>query len=234
MSQFAVFMRVLSYRGFSLSTWFGRKVAHRMLILADPGCSGDTCQGENYSISLCNASLINGTTRQCSSPQVNNDILDTVYTGVGMSALLTLMIASGCHISLRTIWDHLKRPWAVLTGMACQYILLPVIAFCAALAFSLEPNTAVAFMICFTCPGGAYSNLASLAVDGDISLRLDMVLLIESLYSLDCFSSRSRLHGKEYKRSYVKFYHKTPKTTTAESSWGKKAREPCNSSICVH
>ncbi len=132
-------------------------------------CSVAMCQEGNASLLSCNGSLINGTAIQCPPPK--GSVMDTVLTAMGMCALLTLMIASGCHISLRTIWNHLKRPWAVLTGMACQYILLPVVAFSAALAFSLEPNTAVAFMICFTCPGGAYSNLASLAVDGDISLR---------------------------------------------------------------
>ncbi len=126
----------------------------------------------NYTAPPCNDANgipTNRTMMPC-APKVTKT-LDTVITTLGICGLLFLMIAAGCHINLKMIASHLRRPWSILLGMACQYILLPLIAFCGPIAFSLDPNTSVAFMIGFTCPGGAISNIATLVTDGDLALR---------------------------------------------------------------
>ncbi len=95
-----------------------------------------------------------------------------IFLGVsGIVILILLMIVSGCSVKHQDLLYHLKRPWCVLVGMGCQYILLPLVAFCVTLAFSLEPNQAVAVMITCTCPGGPLSNLGTMVVEGDVSLR---------------------------------------------------------------
>ena len=81
------------------------------------------------------------------------------------------MVTSGCSLQLKDLKRHFKKPWAILIGMGCQYIFLPLIAFCVLLSFSLEPNQAIAVMITSTCPGGPLSNLGTIAIEGDITLR---------------------------------------------------------------
>ncbi len=101
----------------------------------------------------------------------SNSALNQIQNALGIIALLLIMTTSGCAINTKDLLEHLRRPWAILVAMGCQYIVLPFVAFCGALAFSLEPNQAVAFMVSSSCPGGPLSNLVTLGFDGDLSLR---------------------------------------------------------------
>ena len=111
-----------------------------------------------------------------------------MFLGVsGIVILVLLMVVSGCNIKHQELVHHFKRPWCLLVGMGCQYILLPLVAFCVTLAFSVQPNQAVAIMITSTCPGAPLSNLGTIAVDGDVTLRwvinvivVSVVLMIKS------------------------------------------------------
>ncbi len=113
-----------------------------------------------------------------------SNVLDTVIAALGIVGLFLLMLSLGCHINFNDIAKHLKRPWSIILGMACQYILLPLVAFCGALAFSLDPNTAVGFMIGFTCPGGGISSIATLIADGDFALRYLFPQADKPVYSI--------------------------------------------------
>ncbi len=97
--------------------------------------------------------------------------LTLIQNALGIMALILVMTTSGCAVDMKELVAHLKKPWAILVGMSCQYIVLPFLGFCGALAFSLGPNQAVAFMICTSSPGGPLSNLMTLGFDGDLSLR---------------------------------------------------------------
>ncbi len=82
-----------------------------------------------------------------------------------------VMISVGCSISLQRILLHLKRPWGILIGIACQFVLLPAIAFATAHALSLPAVMSIGLLVIATCPGGPMSNLFSIWCDGDVSLR---------------------------------------------------------------
>lgn len=85
--------------------------------------------------------------------------------------LLCIMISVGCNISLERILGHLKRPWGILIGITCQFLLLPLVAFGSAHALFLDPYLAIGLLLIASCPGGPMSNLYSLWFDGDVSLR---------------------------------------------------------------
>ena len=121
-------------------------------------------------LTFTNASL-NETLSFSYDPQGVNTPLEIALKASGIMTVILLMIASGSRVKSRDLLQHLKRPWSILVGMACQYILLPFLAFCVILLFSLEPNQAVAVMITSTSPGGPFSNLGTIAVGGDVSLR---------------------------------------------------------------
>ena len=101
----------------------------------------------------------------------SNSAIELYLSISGIVALILLMLVSGCRVKHQDLVYHLKRPWCLLVGMGCQYIVLPLVAFCVTLAFSVQPNQAVAIIITCTCPGGPLSNLGTIAVDGDVSLR---------------------------------------------------------------
>ncbi len=116
-------------------------------------------------LEVCNGSL-NGT-----HATAGPNVLNLFQNALGIMALPLVMITSGCAVDMKELLKHLRKPWAMLVGMGCQYILLPFLGFCGALAFSLEPNQAVAFIIFSSCPGGPLSNLMTLGFDGDLPLR---------------------------------------------------------------
>lgn len=130
-------------------------------------CLFENITAENAT-ALCNDSR-NGSLS--SVPPSGNAALNLTQNITGILALILFMVTSGCTVDAKDLLSHLKRPWAILVGMGCQYIVLPLLSFCGALVFSLDPNQAVAFMVINTCPGGPLSNMMTLAMDGDLSLR---------------------------------------------------------------
>jgi BASS family bile acid:Na+ symporter len=82
----------------------------------------------------------------------------------------------GMGLSLRV--EDFKRiliyPKAVGIGLLNQLVLLPIIAFGIAKAFSLPPELAVGLMILAVCPGGATSNLITHLAKGDSALSITL------------------------------------------------------------
>ena len=131
---------------------------------------------EHYS-TLTNVSL-NGTLTRAEGGPSSLEIFNRISA---FSMLTLVMIASGCKVKSQDLLHHLKRPWSILVGMGCQYILLPLLAFCLILVFSLDPNEAVAVMISSTSPAGPVSNLGTMAMEGDVSLRYMYVTVLKLL-----------------------------------------------------
>ncbi|KAG0725450.1 Solute carrier family 10 member 6 [Chionoecetes opilio] len=87
---------------------------------------------------------------------------------------VTLMLGVGAATYWKEFWDHLKRPWACLVGVACQFVLLPAVGFSLCLAFHLPPYQALGVLILVCSPGGAFSNFFTFWVDGDLALSIIM------------------------------------------------------------
>ncbi len=83
-------------------------------------------------LTFTNASL-NETLSFSYDPQGVNTPLEIALKASGIMTVILLMIASGSRVKSRDLLQHLKRPWSILVGMGCQYILLPFLAFCAIL-----------------------------------------------------------------------------------------------------
>ncbi|MFO7935194.1 MAG: bile acid:sodium symporter family protein [Bacteroidales bacterium] len=95
------------------------------------------------------------------------------------------IITLGMGLSLtdkdfRNIFIH---PKAVITGICCQMILLPLIAFLIATIVRLDPVFKVGLMIIASCPGGATSNLITYILRGNVALSISMTA-INSLITL--------------------------------------------------
>ncbi len=74
----------------------------------------------------------------------------------------------------RNIFIH---PRAVITGLCCQMILLPVLAFFIARISHMDPLFKVGLMIIAACPGGATSNLITYLLRGNVALSISMTAM---------------------------------------------------------
>lgn len=81
------------------------------------------------------------------------------------------MLGLGCTVELSQLGEHIRKPIGVLLAVVCQFVIMPLIAFLLALAFSLNDVAAMAVLLCGCCPGGNLSNIMSLLVNGDMNLR---------------------------------------------------------------
>lgn len=89
---------------------------------------------------------------------------------VGLVLCFT-MLGLGCTVEVSQLGDHIRRPIGVLLALVCQFVIMPLVAFLLALAFSLDEVAAMAVLLCGCCPGGNLSNIMSLLVHGEMNLR---------------------------------------------------------------
>jgi bile acid:Na+ symporter, BASS family len=98
-------------------------------------------------------------------------------------ALGIIMLGMGLSLTLDDFRRVARFPKAVLVGLACQMLILPVLCFFIAKNSSLTPELAVGLMLLAASPGGATANLYSHLSKGDVALNITLTA-INSLLSL--------------------------------------------------
>ena len=98
-------------------------------------------------------------------------------------ALAVIMLGLGLSLKVSDFTRIVKFPKAVLVGLACQMLLMPVICFFVAKSFALPPELAVGLMLLSASPGGAVANLYSHLSKGDVALNVTLTA-INSLLTL--------------------------------------------------
>ncbi|CAL8255144.1 unnamed protein product [Merluccius merluccius] len=86
------------------------------------------------------------------------------------------MLGLGCTVDVSQLGEQIRRPVGVLLALVCQFVLMPLVAFLLALAFSLDDVAAMAVLLCGCCPGGNLSNIMSLLVNGEMNLSIIMTI----------------------------------------------------------
>lgn len=89
-------------------------------------------------------------------------------------ALAVIMLGLGLSLTVDDFRRILVYPRAVLVGLACQVLVLPVVCFVIATAFGLGPELAVGLMLLAASPGGATANLFSHLARGDLALNITL------------------------------------------------------------
>jgi len=102
---------------------------------------------------------------------VQTSFLTTVFLPV---ALGVIMLGLGLGLTVADFTRVVRFPRAVLTGLACQMLLLPVIGLFVAKGFDLPPELAVGLMLLAASPGGATANLFSHLARGDVALNITL------------------------------------------------------------
>ncbi|MBR1868446.1 MAG: bile acid:sodium symporter family protein [Bacteroidales bacterium] len=98
-------------------------------------------------------------------------------TGVVMSAVLALiMFGVALGIKGKTLRDVFLKPKSILTGIALQWVGLPVVTFVIIMLFNkmLTPMVALGMILVASCPGGNISNFMSSFSKGNVELSVSM------------------------------------------------------------
>lgn len=97
--------------------------------------------------------------------------------------LAIITLGMGLSLTKKDFRNIFVHPRAVITGLASQMILLPVIAFVIASLIGLDPVFKVGLMVIAACPGGATSNLITYLLKGNLALSISLTA-INSLITL--------------------------------------------------
>ena len=93
-------------------------------------------------------------------------------------SLFIIMFGMGLATKLIDFQRVFKEPKAVSIGIACQMLLLPLLAGIIILLFGLTAELAVGLVILSLCPGGVTSNMLSYLSKGDVALSISLTALV--------------------------------------------------------
>lgn len=91
--------------------------------------------------------------------------------------LAIITLGMGLSLTDKDFRNIFMQPKAVVIGLCCQMILLPVIAWLIARSINIDPFFKVGLMIIAACPGGATSNLITYLLRGNVALSISMTAM---------------------------------------------------------
>ncbi len=110
--------------------------------------------------------------------------VQSIFSAYFLPATLAIItLGMGLSLTERDFRNIFVYPRAVVIGLCCQMILLPLVAFILASISNLDPLFKVGLMIIAACPGGATSNLITYLLRGNVALSISMTA-INSLITL--------------------------------------------------
>lgn len=93
------------------------------------------------------------------------------------ASLSVIMIGMGMSLERRDFKNVILYPRAMLTGIMCQLIILPIIAFLLMWFSGLDPVFKVGFIIITACAGGAATNLITHLLRGNVALSISLTAI---------------------------------------------------------
>lgn len=101
-------------------------------------------------------------------------------TEIGTNALLFLLIfgMSGT-VDIRNLKKQLRNRYAILTGVAMQFLVMPFLGFLAVISLKgrITPSMGITLLIVTASPGGSYSNWWCSLFNADLALSVAMTAL---------------------------------------------------------
>ena len=94
------------------------------------------------------------------------------------------MFSLGLGLEPRDFAVALRQPKALLAGLLCQVIGLPLIAFLLIRLFQMQGDLAYGVMILSCCPGGITSNVMSRWARGDVALSISYTAIVSLLTAI--------------------------------------------------
>uniref|UniRef100_A0A6P6Y7Y8 Solute carrier family 10 member 6-like n=1 Tax=Dermatophagoides pteronyssinus TaxID=6956 RepID=A0A6P6Y7Y8_DERPT len=101
-------------------------------------------------------------------------LLKLIHDYLLVILLISVMFSMGCGVTIFEVWNHLRRPTAVLVCIAAQFFLVPFIGYLIITLLELEVLHSTGLLILACCPGGVTSNIFTFLADGDLPLSITM------------------------------------------------------------
>lgn len=105
--------------------------------------------------------------------RVPNRIAAIVRYLVTFAVIATIWLI-GITTDIMVVYAILKRPFPVLIGMICQFVIMPFSAWSLAKIFQIDGPASLGLVLDGSCPGGTNSNLLSVLLDVDYVLSITM------------------------------------------------------------
>ena len=96
-----------------------------------------------------------------------------IVSGVLLPLILAfIMLSLGLGLTTEDFRRIFTQPRALLVGVVCHFVILPLACFFLLTAWGMTGAFAVGFMILAACPTGSTSNLLTYLARGDVALAL--------------------------------------------------------------
>ncbi len=92
-------------------------------------------------------------------------------------ALALVMFGIALEIRPEDFRQILRNPKAVVTGVCCQFLLLPALTFLLVWWWQPQPSFALGMILVASCPGGNVSNFMSHLSDGNTALSVSLTAI---------------------------------------------------------
>ena len=102
------------------------------------------------------------------------EFLETFYTQFVPIFLFTVMVAMGLSLTVNDLYELVRKPKAIATGLCAQLLFLPALAISYGFLFDSPPVIAAGAIILAACPGGITSNAYVFASRADIALSIGL------------------------------------------------------------
>jgi BASS family bile acid:Na+ symporter len=124
---------------------------------------------------------------------MQNDLVSSILLPL---SLAFIMFSLGLGLTLADFGRIVKQPRALLIGVVCHFVLLPLVCFAMVKFFGITGALAVGFMIIAACPTGTTSNLLTYIARGDVALALSFtaVASVMTIVTLPLIVSFSLQH----------------------------------------
>jgi len=110
-----------------------------------------------------------------------------IVSGVLLPLILAfIMFSLGLGLTVGDFQRIFAQPRALLVGVVCHFVLLPLACFALLSAWGMTGVFAVGFMILAACPTGSTSNLLTYLARGDVALALSFtaVASVATIFTL--------------------------------------------------
>ncbi|MFC9473020.1 bile acid:sodium symporter family protein [Nocardia sp. NPDC056952] len=93
------------------------------------------------------------------------------------AALAVIMLGLGLHLTVADFVRIARTPRTLALALACQLLILPVLAFGLIKLFDLPAALAVGMMLLAASPGGTTANMLSHLFGGDVALNVSLTAI---------------------------------------------------------
>ena len=109
---------------------------------------------------------------------MQGDIVSSVFLPASLAFIMFSLGLGLTPVDFRRI---VAQPRALLVGVGCHFVLLPVVCYLMVQTFGITGNFAVGFMIVAACPTGATSNILTYIARGDVALAVSFTAVASVL-----------------------------------------------------